>query len=91
MSTEAKIVRGLKLYLKEVHRVQGEIEWASLEDTNIPDPDSGCDTCGYGREGISFDIRYHVKGSNSYPSSVEVYGDPLSFFPELYEYIERAN
>lgn len=85
---EEKIERGLKLYLKEVHGVTGEILTASLSNYD-ESGFGGCDTCGYGSSESSFDIDYHVKGERATWKTID--GDALSFFAILLEYIDRAN
>lgn len=87
MSYEEKIERGLKLYLKEVHSVAGDITHASLSDFDSGG-DGGCDTCGYGSSVVSFDVNYRVNGRSSW-KTIEM--DPLDFFAVLLPYIDRAN
>lgn len=84
MSTvEEHIEKALIRYLKAVHKITAN--HAYLNDTNSALND-GCDTCGHGSTGISFDIRYSRTGVKYY-ETLEVAGDPLNFFPTLMKYV----
>lgn len=88
MSTvEERISRGLKLYLREEHKIDGDITEVSMSDYS-DGQNSGCDTCGYGGSGASFDINWR---EGRYSKWVTLELDPLEFFTILYPYIERAN
>lgn len=88
MDYEEKISNGLKLYLREVEGITGEIVYASLSDFDSGGQD-GCDTCGHGASGMSFDIGFQVKGQYGDYRTIEM--DPLHFFAVLLPYIDRAN
>ena len=87
-SYEEKIERGLKLYLKEVHKVEGNIISASLSGFT-EGGDGGCDTCGYGATEQGFDVDFTVEGGGYRWVTVEM--DPLEFFAVILPYIDRAN
>lgn len=57
---------------------------ASFGDTEGP-YDDGCDTCGYGSTGMSFEI-YYKTATDKYGKTLSIEGDPLGFFPTLLEY-----
>ena len=59
---------------------------ARFGDTEGP-YDDGCDTCGYGSTGRTFEIFYTVPGSKN-RKWIDIDGDPLHFFPTLLEYDE---
>lgn len=59
---------------------------ASFGDTEGPYGD-GCDTCGYGSTGMTFEIYYRTATDN-YGKTLSMDGDPLGFFPTLLEYDE---
>lgn len=84
---EEKIERGLKLYLKEAHKIQGEVTDVEL-DAYDSGGSGGCDTCGYGDSGASFDINYRADGYFHY---ITIDEDPLAFFSTILPYIDRAN
>jgi hypothetical protein len=88
VSYEEKIQRGLKLYLREVHHVKGNIISASLSEYG-GGGDGGCDTCGYGSSERNFDIDYRVEGEHGSWKNIEM--DPLDFFAVILPYIDRAN
>lgn len=49
--------------------------------------DDGCDTCGYGSTGMTFEINYKT-ATDKYGKTISMDGDPLGFFPTLLEYDE---
>lgn len=57
---------------------------AHFGDTEGPYND-GCDTCGYGGTGMTFEICYVLEGEKNY-QGLYIEGDPLGFLPTLLEY-----
>jgi len=84
-SVEERIENALINYLNKVHGLNAES--AGFDETTESDQDGGCDTCGYGRQGMYFTIFYREEfdSRNSY---MTIDGDPLDFLPTLYQYDE---
>lgn len=88
MSIEARIEKALIRYLAD----QGIAAIvARFSETDPGDNgEGGCDTCGWGSAGMTFDIAYKIKGDDpKYGWRYKtVDGDPLNFLPTLFEYDE---
>lgn len=85
MTVDERIERMLLRYLlAEKDIVASE---AHFDETSYDAWNTGCDTCGYGGADMYFSIRYVPTGSTKW-SSLDIDGDPLSFFPTLLEYDE---
>lgn len=88
MSIEKRIEKALIRYLAAEHNIKATV--AYLDDTSYNSGSfSGCETCGYGADeaGMSFDIAWR-DDTMTRTSYVTVDGDPLGFFPTLYDYDE---
>ena len=83
---EIKIKRGLVRYLKEVEDIAATEAYLGETDTYYY-REGYCDTCSFTVTDYSFYIHYTL--DNGRTGNVEIKGDPLNFFPTLYEYMEK--
>ena len=90
ISVDARIKRGLILYLKEMHGL--DVVDAMINESEIEEAWGGCDTCGYGETGphVTFTIGYKELGDLHY-GYVEKDGTSVGFLPEFLPYIDRAS
>lgn len=83
MTIEERIARALINYLDKVHGIQAV--HAFFDETTSADYSSGCDTCGYGSDDMSFEIGYKTAEDRHFRYRT-ISGDPLNFLPTLFEY-----
>lgn len=89
---EAKIQRGLILYLREEHEieaVEAELGMTEMETAYF----TGCDTCGYGGgEDRAFTpLRYKAEGEPWWQSIELDTQYSIDLLPKLLPYIDKAN
>ena len=82
MNVEQKIERALINYLSEVHSIDAVYAKFYMTHSSLND---GCDTCGWGGTGMTFEISYRVNG-NHRGECLTLDGDPIDFLPTLLDY-----